>query len=184
MRQKETVSEKVMDVEQNPYACLGLMPGCSQAKIKRRYRQLAKQYHPDCHGQAAEYEDKLRRLNTAYAFLSDSARKSEYDGQYEAALNPACVPPPVSPVFRASFVSRRRSGLRGAIACLVLLLLLSIGFFFAVSPMPSLAGLFPHAPGQAADGSDRPAPAFSFLPSHSPFDSQNTTGAVRQYSQP
>ena len=177
-----------MGIEPNPYACLGLMPGCSPAKIKRRYRQLAKQYHPDCHGQAAEYEDTLRRLNAAYALLSDSARKSAYDARYEAALNPACVPQTVSPVFRASFVSRRRSGLRGAIACLALLLLLSIGFFFAVSPMPSLAGLFPHTPGPAANGSDRPAPTFSFLPSRSPFDdpldNQNSTGAVRQYSPP
>lgn len=154
----------------NPYFCLGLMPGNSQADIKRRYRQLAKQYHPDRNGHSAESEEKLRDLNAAYAFLSSPARKAAYDASAAAVFHPGRMAQPVSPAFYVP--RRRRSRSRRAAVSLTLLLLLSTGvgvLFHAVNSSPVLSGLLTRMSGKPA-GSDRPAPPYSFLPSKGTFD--------------
>jgi len=159
----------------NPYACLGLMPGNSQADIKRRYRQLAKQYHPDRNGHSAESGEKLRDLNAAYAFLSDPARKAVYDASAAAVFHPVRVPQPVPSVL---YVPRRhRSRTRRAVVSLTLLLLLSTGvgvLFNAVNNSSALSGLLTRMSGKPA-GSDRPAPPYSFLPSKGTFDDESSS---------
>ncbi len=161
-----------MASEENPYAYLGLLPGSPASEVKRRYRQLAKQYHPDANHEASA-EDRLRALNAAYAFLSDPHRKSAYDAAFEArsaVFNPARVPQPVR--------SHRRRGLfTPAMLGLVLLFLFSagIGFLFsAENTVPALSSLYARLSGKTA-GPDRPPPPYTFLPSHGAFDS--TSGA-------
>ena len=156
----------------NPYACLGLMPGSSEADIKRRYRQLAKQYHPDRNGHSAEFGEKLRDLNAAYAFLSDPTRKAAYDASTAAIFHPVRVPQPVPPDL---YVSRgRRSRSRRAAVSLTLLLLLSVGVIFnAVNSSPALSGLLARMSGKPTDP-DRPAPPYSFLPSKGTFDDESS----------
>ena len=164
-----------MDPRQNPYACLGLLPGSSAADIKRKYRQLAKKYHPDAHGDAAS-EDKLRVLNAAYEFLSDPAKKSAYDTAFAAryaVFNPTRMPQPMRP-------SRRRGPSLPAMLGLTLLFLLSAGgglVFSQQNTRLALADLYSRLSGRPA-GPDRPPPSYTFLPSHGAFDDTSSTSAA------
>lgn len=153
--------------EENPYICLGLLPGSPATDIKRRYRQLAKQFHPDANHEASA-EDRLRELNAAYAFLSDPRRKTAYDTAFAAraaTFNPARVPQPARP-------SRRRGPSPYAVLGLTLLFLLSAGggfLFKAGNAGPALSGLYARL-SRRPPGPDRPAPPYTFLPSHGAFD--------------
>jgi DnaJ-domain-containing protein 1 len=62
--------------EQNYYRILGLTRAASADEIKKAYRRLARQYHPD--GQVGD-EDKLKTINAAYAVLSDPTQRTQYD---------------------------------------------------------------------------------------------------------
>jgi len=60
------------------YEVLGLSKGASEDEIKRAYRKLAKQYHPDIN-KAPDAEAKFKEINEAYEVLSDSQKRSTYD---------------------------------------------------------------------------------------------------------
>ena len=60
------------------YEVLGLSKGASEDEIKRAYRKLAKQYHPDIN-KAPDAEAKFKEINEAYEVLSDSQKRSNYD---------------------------------------------------------------------------------------------------------
>ena len=63
------------------YGILGVSPDASQEEIKRAYRSLAKQYHPDTnHGNPAS-EEKLKEINEAYDILGDKEKRRLYDFQ-------------------------------------------------------------------------------------------------------
>ncbi|MCW6035460.1 DnaJ domain-containing protein [Spirulina subsalsa FACHB-351] len=64
----------------NPYKVLGLSPHASQGDIKRAYRRLVKQYHPDSQHERANHE-KIVQLNAAYEVLGDPQQRSVYDQQ-------------------------------------------------------------------------------------------------------
>ncbi|WP_017304191.1 J domain-containing protein [Spirulina subsalsa] len=66
--------------ESNPYKVLGLPPHASQGDIKRAYRRLVKQYHPDSQHEQANHE-KIVELNAAYEVLGDPQQRSVYDQQ-------------------------------------------------------------------------------------------------------
>ncbi len=62
------------------YGILGLHPSVSVIEIRRRYRQLSKQYHPDTTDlPPAQAKAKFQRLNEAYGTLSNPERRSLYD---------------------------------------------------------------------------------------------------------
>lgn len=60
------------------YEILGIDKGASEKDIKKAYRKLAKQYHPDVNKQA-DAESKFREVQEAYEVLSDSSKRSAYD---------------------------------------------------------------------------------------------------------
>ena len=60
------------------YEVLGLDKNASEADIKKAYRKLAKQYHPDVN-KAADAEEKFKEINEAYEVLSDPNKKANYD---------------------------------------------------------------------------------------------------------
>jgi molecular chaperone DnaJ len=62
------------------YQTLDVHETATQAEIKRAYRRLAKQYHPDTKGDQASH-DRIARLNTAYEVIGDPSRRSAYDQQ-------------------------------------------------------------------------------------------------------
>ena len=53
------------------YAILGLRRKASASDIKKAYRKLARQYHPDVNSGEAAAEQKFKEINEAYAVLSD-----------------------------------------------------------------------------------------------------------------
>jgi len=60
------------------YETLGVSESASQAEIKKAYRKLARQYHPDiC--KKEECEEKFKEINAAYEVLGDEEKRAKYD---------------------------------------------------------------------------------------------------------
>jgi len=64
------------------YSTLGLRPDSSAEEIKKVYRKLAMQYHPDRNGGNPESEERLKEINEAYQILGDEEKRRIYDLQY------------------------------------------------------------------------------------------------------
>jgi len=65
--------------ERDYYEVLGIAPDASVEEIKRAYHRLAFQCHPDRHQASEEAHKKMEEINEAYAVLSDSIKRREYD---------------------------------------------------------------------------------------------------------
>jgi molecular chaperone DnaJ len=63
----------------NYYAVLDVAVQASQEEIKKAYRKLALQYHPDRNKDNQEAEQKIREVNAAYEILGDSDARKTYD---------------------------------------------------------------------------------------------------------
>ncbi|MDR2939602.1 MAG: DnaJ domain-containing protein, partial [Clostridiales bacterium] len=61
------------------YETLGVSRGANDDEIKRAYRKLAKQYHPDSNPDNAEAESKFKEVGEAYQVLSDKDKRAAYD---------------------------------------------------------------------------------------------------------
>ena len=61
------------------YQVLGVDQSASESKIKEAYRQLAFKYHPDRNKGDSRAADHMKRINEAYAVLSNPDKKTEYD---------------------------------------------------------------------------------------------------------
>jgi len=80
-----------MATKRDYYEILGVSKDASADEIKKTYRKLALQYHPDRNKDAGA-EEKFKEISEAYAVLSDSEKRSQYDrfghagidGQYSA----------------------------------------------------------------------------------------------------
>lgn len=73
----------------DPYAVLGVPRDASALQVARAHRRLAKRHHPDLHEGAAEAADRMRRINEAWAVLSNPTRRAEYDRANPAAGTPS-----------------------------------------------------------------------------------------------
>ena len=67
------------------YEVLGLSKGASAAEIKKAYRKLSKQYHPDINKEKGA-EEKFKEITEAYEVLSDDNKKAQYDQFGHAAF--------------------------------------------------------------------------------------------------
>ena len=65
--------------QEDYYQVLGVDQNASEAKIKEAYRQLAFQYHPDRNRDNTAAAEKMKKVNEAYAVLSNPAKKADYD---------------------------------------------------------------------------------------------------------
>jgi molecular chaperone DnaJ len=66
-------------VEKDYYAALGVAKDADQAAIKKAYRKLARDLHPDKNPGNAEAEARFKDVSEAYDVLSDAAKRKEYD---------------------------------------------------------------------------------------------------------
>ncbi len=75
-----------MDSEHDYYSILDVPRDASDADIRRAFRMLAKEYHPDSRGKSAEPSKRDFRLITeAYETLKDPSRRSAYDQELDEA---------------------------------------------------------------------------------------------------
>lgn len=61
------------------YATLGVSKDVADADLKKAYRKLARQYHPDSNPGDAAAEARFKEISEAYSVLSDAEMRAEYD---------------------------------------------------------------------------------------------------------
>ena len=69
---------KVMAIKQDYYEVLGVARNASEEEIRRAFRRLAFQYHPD-RNREPKAEEKFKEINEAYQVLSDPDKRRRYD---------------------------------------------------------------------------------------------------------
>ncbi len=74
----------------DPYSTLGVARGANEADIKKAYRKLAKELHPDRNAGNASAADRFSRVTAAYDLLSDADKRARFDrGEIDGDGNPA-----------------------------------------------------------------------------------------------
>lgn len=81
-----------MATKQDYYELLGVAKSASADEIKKAYRKLAMQYHPDRNPNNKEAADKFKEISEAYEVLSDSEKRSRYDQFGHAGVKSAFGP--------------------------------------------------------------------------------------------
>src|SRR6266852_3978199 len=68
-----------MATTQTPYQVLGVKPDASADEIRKVYRKLAKEFHPDLNPGKPEAEARCKSISAAYDLLSDPEKRARYD---------------------------------------------------------------------------------------------------------
>ncbi len=63
----------------DPYSILGVARGASEAEIKKAYRKLAKELHPDTNQNNPKAADRFAQVTQAYDLLSDANKRAQFD---------------------------------------------------------------------------------------------------------
>lgn len=74
------------ETKRDYYEVLGVGKDADEAALKKAYRKVAKKYHPDVNPGDAEAEKKFKEASEAYAVLSDSEKRRQYDQFGHAAF--------------------------------------------------------------------------------------------------
>ena len=69
------------------YRLLGVDREAGSEEIKRAYRRLARQYHPDVNGNDPEAVERFKEISKAYSVLSDPEKRQRYDAYGEAGID-------------------------------------------------------------------------------------------------
>ena len=76
-----------MSQKRDYYEILGVSRSANESEIKKAYRKLALQYHPDKNPGDAKAEEMFKEAAEAYEVLSDANKKSRYDQFGHAGMN-------------------------------------------------------------------------------------------------
>jgi DnaJ-class molecular chaperone len=74
------------------YKTLGVPEDADDATIKKAYRKLAKEYHPDVTGGDKKKTERFKEINEAYGVLGEKQKRSEYDRLKHAPVRPDGMP--------------------------------------------------------------------------------------------
>ena len=69
------------------YQVLGVPKNASAAEIKKTYRKLAQQFHPDANPGNKDAEERFKEISSAYDVLGDDEKRSSYDKVREMAAS-------------------------------------------------------------------------------------------------
>ena len=122
--------------QSNLYDILGVSKSASPDEIKKAFKKLAVEYHPDKNQGCKEKEDKFKSINEAYSVLSDPQKKAMYD-QF-GTIDGSGAPPDLNEVLKSMFggVPDGIPGMAG----------MPGGFSFVFN-MPGMAGMSGAMPG-------------------------------------
>ena len=74
----------------DPYQTLGVARGASEADIKKAYRKLAKELHPDRNKDNPKASERFSQVTGAYDLLTDKDKRARFDrGEIDGDGNPA-----------------------------------------------------------------------------------------------
>lgn len=65
--------------KKDPYTVLGVSKSATPDEVKKAYRKLAMQYHPDKNKGDKKAEEKFKEVANAYEVLGDVKKRKEYD---------------------------------------------------------------------------------------------------------
>ncbi len=63
----------------DPYSVLGVARGSSDAEIKKAYRKLAKELHPDRNADNPKAAERFKEVSAAYSILGDADKRAKFD---------------------------------------------------------------------------------------------------------
>src|SRR6185437_13380333 len=95
------------------YKTLGVAEDADEAAIKKAYRKLAKEYHPDITGGDKRKTERFKEINEAYDVLGDSKKRREYDRLKHAPVRPDGMPEGFDADAFAQTFGRTRAGAGG-----------------------------------------------------------------------
>jgi molecular chaperone DnaJ len=112
------MSQETMTDKRDYYEVLELSRSASNDEIRRAYRRLARQYHPDVNNEPGA-EDRFKEINEAYEVLADEQRRAGYDRYGHAASGMGGDPfgfggagSPFTDIFESFFGGAATSGRR------------------------------------------------------------------------
>ncbi len=70
---------RLRDTGKDYYAILGVQEGATEEELKKAYRRLALQYHPDKNPGDRKAEERFKAISEAYAVLMDHQKRRQYD---------------------------------------------------------------------------------------------------------
>ena len=95
-------------MKRDPYQVLGVARDADPADVKKAFRRLARELHPDVNGHDPEAEEKFKEAEQAYEILSDPDRRATYDryghdGLRQGGFQPSGFGGGVGDIFEAFF---------------------------------------------------------------------------------
>src|ERR1700756_2145073 len=70
---------RTSSMPRDPYEVLGVQRSASEQEVKKAFRALARELHPDVNAHDPAAEEKFKEAAEAYEILSDSERRATYD---------------------------------------------------------------------------------------------------------
>src|SRR5450432_3352312 len=74
------------------YKTLGVPENADQAAIKKAYRKLAKEFHPDVTGNDKKKTERFKEISEAWGVLGDKEKRAEYERLKRAPMRPDGMP--------------------------------------------------------------------------------------------